>query len=342
MAKQGDTELNRLRREVAEDLERNQFHLLHLGAAIGLVVVGAAAAALAFVAITPSSRPSAGATGAQPAPADFSPPAPSDIPPGPEGDAIKRGMAIFADARTNAGQFVGNAMACKNCHLDNGRQANSSPMWAAWVAYPQFRKKTGTVNTMEDRIRQCFRFSMNAPDSPSGGPPPDGSPVYADLESYFHWLAKGAPTGTKLKGAGYPTPELPLGGYDPSLGAQVFQAKCTACHGNDGQGSTTPDGKVVYPPLWGPRSYNWGAGMARVDLAAGFIKANMPFGQGNTLSDGDAWNVAAFVDSHERPKDPRQTGTVAENARANFSGQKSYYGTIVGGKLLGTGVAGKR
>jgi thiosulfate dehydrogenase len=233
-------------------------------------------------------------------------------------------------------------MACKNCHLDNGRQANSAPMWAAWVAYPQFRKKTGTINTMQDRIRQCFRYSMNAPNSPSGGPPPDDSSVYADLESYFHWLAKGAPTGTSMKGAGYPTPPMPDGGYDPARGSQVFQAQCTACHGNDGQGASTPDGKIVYPPLWGPRSYNWGAGMARVDLAAGFIKANMPFGQGNSLSDGEAWDVAAFVDSHERPKDPRQTGTVAENAKANFSGQKSYYGQMIGGKLLGSGVAGQR
>lgn len=342
MPGQVDEELRKLRREVGEDIERNHFRLLNAGAAIGLIVAGAALAAVAFVAIAPSSPPAASGSMPEAEAADFTPPPLTDIPAGPEGDAIKRGMAIFADARSNAGQFVGNAMACKNCHLGNGRQANSSPMWAAWVAYPQFRKKTGTINTMEDRIRQCFRYSMNAPNSPSGGPPPDGSSVYADLESYFHWLAKGAPTGTKLKGAGYPTPPLSDAGYDPARGAAVFQSKCTGCHGGDGQGAHTPDGKIVYPPLWGPRSFNWGAGMARVDLAAGFIKANMPFGQGNTLTDQQAWDVAAFVDSHERPKDPRQTATVAENAKANFSGQKSYYGTILDGKLLGTGVAGAR
>jgi thiosulfate dehydrogenase len=82
--------------------------------------------------------------------------------------------------------------------------------------------------------------------------------------------------------------------------------------------------------------------MARVDLAAGFIKANMPFDQPRTLRDQDAWDVAAFIDSHERPKDPRQTGSVAENAKANFAGQKSYYGQLVGGKMLGTGVPGQR
>jgi thiosulfate dehydrogenase len=273
---------------------------------------------------------------------DFKPPALEDMPAGSDGEAIKRGMAIFDDPRTHAGQFVGNAMACKNCHLDSGRRANSSPMWAAWVSYPQYRKKTDSISTMEDRIQGCFRYSMNAPNSPSGAPPPPGSDIYRDLQTYFHWLAQGAPTGAKLKGAGYPTPPLSQADYDPARGDTVFAAKCAACHGADGQGASQPDGKVVYPPLWGPRSYNWGAGMARVDLAAGFIKANMPFDQPGTLSDQEAWDVAAFIDSHERPKDPRQTGSVAENAKANFAGQKTYYGQMVGGKLIGTGVAGAR
>jgi thiosulfate dehydrogenase len=332
----------RLRRDAADLVERNQLHLLRLGAGIALVVAGAALTAVAFVAIMPSA-PSAGAgSGPQASQADFEPPALSDIPPGPEGEAIRRGMETFADPKSHAGAFVGNSLACKNCHLDNGRRGDSSPMWAAWVAYPQFRKKTGTINTMEDRIRGCFLYSMNAPNSPSGTPPPEGSDVYRNLEAYFHWLAKDAPTGTKMKGAGYPTPPLTQAGYDPQRGAKLFEAKCTGCHGSNGQGAQTPDGKVVYPPLWGPRSFNWGAGMARVDLAAGFIRANMPFDKPGTLSDQEAWDVAAFVDSQERPKDPRQKGSVEQNAKANFSGQKSYYGTMVDGKLLGTGVAAAR
>ena len=97
------------------------------------------------------------------------------------------------------------------------------------------------------------------------------------------------------------------------------------------------NGRIVFPPLWGPRSYNWGAGMARVDNAAGFIKANMPLGQGNRLGDQQAWDVAAFVNSHERPKDPRQTGTVAEAAVAHHKGEKSYYGKMLDGRLIGVG-----
>jgi thiosulfate dehydrogenase len=325
-----------------KEIERDQLRLLRLGSAIGLVVLGGAIAALAFVSITPASAPPGGSSGPDATDASFAPPPISDIPAGPEGDAIRRGMAIFDDPQAHAAQFVGNSMACKNCHLDSGRRSNSSPMWAAWVAYPQFRKKTGSINTMEDRIEGCFLYSMNAPNSPAGHPPPAGSDLYRDLEAYFRWLATGAAIGAKMKGAGYPTPPLSEAGYDPARGAKVFEAKCTGCHGADGQGARTPDGKIVYPPLWGPRSHNWGAGMARIDLAAGFVRANMPFDQPGTLTDQQAWDVAAFVDSHERPKDPRQTGSVAENAKANFSGQKSYYGKLVGGKLLGAGVASER
>jgi thiosulfate dehydrogenase len=333
--------MQRKLREIEDAVERDEIHLLRAGTAIGLVIAGAAVAGILLLGI---NRPAMSPSGndAPVTDAAFTPPPLTAIPAGPEGDSIKRGMAIFDNPRANAAAFVGNAMACKNCHLDSGRRANSSPMWAAWVSYPQYRKKNNSINTMLDRIEACFRYSMNAPNSASGGPPPPDSDIYRDLEAYFHWLAKGAPTGQSLPGGGYPKPQLSAAGYDPARGAAIFAASCTACHGNDGQGASQPNGTVVYPPLWGPRSYNWGAGMARVDLAAGFIKANMPFDKPGTLSDQDAWDVAAFIDSHERPRDPRQKGSVADNAKANFAGQKSYYGTMVGGKLLGTGVSGAR
>ena len=263
-------------REVEEAVERDEIQLLRAGTAIGLVIAGAAVAGILLLGV---NRPAPTQSGAD-APvseAAFTPPPMSAIPPGPEGEAIKRGMALFDNPRVTAAQFVGNGMACKNCHLDSGRRANSSPMWAAWVSYPQYRKKSNSINTMYDRIEACFRYSMNAPNSAAGGPPPAGSDIYRDLESYFHWLAKGAPTGQPLPGAGYPKPQLSAAGYDPARGSAIFAASCVACHGTNGQGASQPNGTVVYPPLWGPRSYNWGAGMARVDLAAGFIKANMPF-----------------------------------------------------------------
>ena len=328
---------------VAAMIARHQGALLKSSAALALVVTGAAAAMLGMIALVSHRPPVTSIIGSEPATGeDFAPPDESAIPAGPGGEAIRRGKAIFDDPASYASPYVGNSMACKNCHLDSGRKADSSPMWAAWVRYPLFRSKDNAVNTMEDRIRGCFRYSMNAPNSPSGGPPPPGSDVYRDLQSYFHWLASGAPTGAKLAGSGFPTLPLTNDGYDPARGAPLFQQKCSGCHGPDGEGARQPDGKVIYPPLWGPRSYNWGAGMARVDLAAGFIKANMPFDQPGSLNDQDAWDIAAFVDSHERPKDPRQSGSVAANAKANFARQKTFYGQVIGGKILGGGVPSAR
>lgn len=270
-------------------------------------------------------------------PAIFDPPEMSSIPDGPEGDAIRRGMQIFLNPGTNARDFVGNNLACVNCHLDAGRKPDSAPMWAAWVAYPKYRSKNKQINTMEDRVKGCFTYSMNAQGSPSGGPPPGGHDVYKDLQTYMHWLATGAPTGEKMEGGGYPELEKTAMGYDPERGRQVYAAKCATCHGSDGQGQQDLNGRVVFPPLWGPESYNWGAGMGRVNTAAGFIKANMPLGQGNSLTDQQAWDAAAFIDSRERPKDPRQKGSVAKNAKANHGGD-SYYGKIIEGRLIGVGV----
>lgn len=267
----------------------------------------------------------------------FRPPAESSIPDGPAGDAIKRGQAIFMNTGANAGQFVGNQLACANCHLDSGRKADSAPMWAAWVIYPMYRSKNKQINTMEDRVKGCFTYSMNAQGSPSGGPPPGGHDVYKDLQTYMHWLATGAPTGKKMEGGGYPELKKTAKGYDPERGRQVYAAKCATCHASDGQGQRDLNGRVVFPPLWGPESYNWGAGMARVNTAAGFIKANMPLGQGNSLTDQEAWDAAAFIDSRERPKDPRQKGSVVENAKANYGGD-SFYGKTLGGRLIGVGV----
>jgi thiosulfate dehydrogenase len=91
----------------------------------------------------------------------------------------------------------------------------------------------------------------------------------------------------------------------------VYQTHCAACHGVDGEGLKS-GGAYTFPPLWGRSSYNAGAGMHRDATAAGFIKANMPLGQANTLTDQEAWDVAAYMNSQPRPPDPRRRGTKAK------------------------------
>src|SRR3546814_12066658 len=96
-------------------------------------------------------------------------------------------------------------------------------MWAAWVTYPLYRSKNKQINTMEARIKGCFTYSMNAQDSPAGKAPPLGDQIYTDLQTYFHWLAKRAPTDTKLKGAGFIKQKETKLGYDTERGAQELQ-----------------------------------------------------------------------------------------------------------------------
>lgn len=348
MAKSARERAKDYERELEDDVRARQPALLKLGAAIAIFLLGAVITAVALMSIkTERNLPggwSTGGGGGGSTDASFVPPTLAQLEDGPEADAIRRGMQIFnmTYAAEELKQFVGNGLACTNCHIDTGRKAGSAPMWGAWPMFPQYRKKTDAISTMADRIEGCFNHSMNAQASPAGKAPPQGSDVYKDLEIYFAWVSKGAAQYTALEGRGYPDLAKPADGYDPARGKIVYNNVCAACHGPDGAGAQNPnDGSVVYPALWGAHSYNWGAGMAVISTAASFIKANMPFDKPGSLTEQQAWDVAAFMNSRPRPKDVRQTGTVAENAKKNFQGFATYYGTEMDGRLLGTGVPGK-
>lgn len=230
---------------------------------------------------------------------DFSPPSDEDMPTGDFGDAVRLGKQIFTDTQTYAPKYVGNKLNCVNCHLGAGRRADAAPLWAAYGMFPAYRDKNKHVNTYEERLAGCFRFSMNGK-----APAPDSKEMVA-LISYSYWLAQGAPIGVELKGRGYPKLADPPQKPDVTRGKQVFEVNCALCHGANGQG-TEEDGRYVFPPLWGENSFNAGAGMSKVKTAAAFIRANMPLGKGNSLSEQDAWDVAQYLDSHPRPPDPRK------------------------------------
>jgi thiosulfate dehydrogenase len=283
-----------------------------------------ASAAPAVAASQSQAQAESGARGQQ-----FEPPAESAMPGGDFGKSVKLGEQIFTHTGQFAGKFVGNPLTCANCHLDAGRKANSSPLWAAYISYPAFRSKNGHVNTFAERLQGCFNYSMN------GKAPPLGDPVLVALESYAYWLATGAPVGGKVDGRGYPKLPPPAQKADYARGAEVYAQHCALCHGADGQGQSS-NGQMVFPPLWGARSFNWGAGMHEIQNAAGFIKANMPLGLGGTLTEQQAWDVATFMDSHERPQDPRFKGSVAQTRAKYHDSPYSLYGTEVNGHLLGS------
>ncbi|HEX6550297.1 MAG TPA: c-type cytochrome [Gammaproteobacteria bacterium] len=230
----------------------------------------------------------------------FTPPPLNAIPGGPDGDAIWQGLQIMEHTRTLAPKYVGNDLNCVNCHINQGREGSSAPMWAAYVMYPHYRSKNHQINTIEARVQGCFRFSMN------GTPPPADSPEMTALVTYFHWLATGLPVGIKPEHSGYPKLAEPARKPSVTRGGEVYANNCAMCHGADGQGRRARDAGI-FPPLWGPRSYNDGAGMHNRSNAAAFIHANMPYGGGRQLTVQEAWDVATFVDSQPRPPDPRKT-----------------------------------
>jgi thiosulfate dehydrogenase len=313
------------------------------------VFVAGAAGAIAFGAIAHSLKPdveitahpkpqvtkvaaSAPAAAAQAEPATKTAFTPSDraIPDDDFGKVVALGQHIFNNPAKYAKAYVGNELRCASCHLDQGRKAGSAPMWAAYLSYPAYRSKNHHVNTFAERLQGCFRFSMN------GKAPPLGDPVLVALETYSYWLAQGAPLDPKIAGRGYTKIAKPAQTPDYHRGEAVYQARCALCHAADGSGQRARNGAAAFPALWGDASFNWGAGMGSVKNAASFIKGNMPLGQGGTLSDQEAWDVAMFIDSHDRPQDPRFTKSVDETRKQFHDSPQSMYGQSVNGSVLGS------
>lgn len=266
----------------------------------------------------------------------FTPPSEDKMPDGEYGRMVRLGKAIYTDTKTHAPEFVGNGLSCSNCHVDNGRRAFSAPLWGAMGIYPKYRKKNDMVNTIQTRMQGCFKYSMD------GTPPPADSEVMTALVTYGFWMAEGAPLGKSLPGRGYIKLKKPEQKPDYQRGEKVYKENCAVCHGANGEG-TKVNGKYHFPPVWGADSYNWGAGMHRINTAASFIKMNMPYGKGESLSDQQAWDVAMFINSHERPEDPRIASVGNDFAKLDKTLHKHQcsHGDEHEGKVLGTGIKRK-
>ena len=212
-------------------------------------------------------------------------------------DLISSTAAYFGPAGSISKKA--NGMNCQNCHLQGGTKPWGGNFGAVFSTYPKYRGRRGSIETVCERINDCFRRSLN------GEALDTTSLEMKAMEAYMQWLGRGVPKSYKPPGTAIS--ELPLmdRAADPLRGAKVFAAQCQSCHGPKGQGAFLPGTKIYrYPPLWGPHSYNSGAGMIRISLLAGFVRDNMPFGtlhQQARLSDEQAWDVAAYVNAQPRP-----------------------------------------
>lgn len=218
----------------------------------------------------------------------------SDLPQDPFGEAVRWGEKIVTQTKTELPAHVGNDLSCTNCHLNGGRKAGAAPWIGIWGVFPEYRARSGKINTLEERVNDCFERSLN------GKPLPSGRPEMAAILSYMKWLSTGIPTGQNFEGRGFIKLKA-LEAPDVDHGRTLYAQRCSSCHGSSGSGQYQADGKVLFPPLWGDKSFNIGAGMARLNTAAAFIQHNMPQGQENSLSTVEAFAIAAFVTRQPRP-----------------------------------------
>lgn len=221
------------------------------------------------------------------------PPAAATMPAGPLGDAVRLGQRVVTDTQGTVKANVGNGLNCNSCHLDAGRTAYAAPLAGLTGLFPEYRARTGTVETLEERINDCFERSMN------GKPLAHDSQAMIGLLAYIAWLSQGVPTGSEVAGRGFR--ELAAASPpDAARGKTLYTARCAMCHGADGQGVRAGGGYAM-PPLWGPDSFNTGAGMARVETAAAFVQAKMPLNTPGALTSQDAFDIAAFFTVQARP-----------------------------------------
>ncbi|GCD78539.1 hypothetical protein JCM31826_20210 [Thermaurantimonas aggregans] len=192
-----------------------------------------------------------------------------------------------------------NGMNCQNCHLEAGTKPWGNNYGSVASTYPKFRARSGGMEDIYKRVSDCFERSLN------GKAPDTNSREMQAIKAYIEFLGTNVKKGEKAPGSGLKEFAMLDRPADPARGKIVYEQKCQSCHQADGQGLKHPDGvEYLYPPLWGKNSYNDAAGLYRITNFAKYVKFNMPLGASHTmplLTDEEAWDVAAFVNSQPRP-----------------------------------------
>jgi thiosulfate dehydrogenase len=194
---------------------------------------------------------------------------------------------------------MSNGMNCQNCHLDAGTKVWGNNYGSVASLYPKFRARSGAIENIYKRINDCFQRSLNgiALDT-------NGKEMQA-IKAYITFIGSNVEKGKKAEGSGFKDLAFLDRAANPENGKSVYIAKCQSCHQDNGQGVLNSDkSEYTYPALWGEHSFNDGAGLYRISNFAKYVKYNMPQGanyQNPMLSDEEAWDVAAFVVSRNRP-----------------------------------------
>ncbi|WP_419769516.1 MAG: c-type cytochrome [Candidatus Marinarcus sp.] len=243
------------------------------------------------------------------------PEVPKTYPNGELGKMVKLGEAIMNETNTHplTKDFVGNNLQCKSCHIQGadgkpGTITTIGTFRGTAASFPAFSGREKTVQTLQDRINNCYMRSMN------GTRPIVDTKASVAMAAYITWLSTGFEIKmdekrpcSVLTSDRWAAEQKKFAAIQKKAthenylaGKKTFETKCASCHGANGKGM------AAFPPLWGQDekgkwlSYNTGAGMSKLNKAPAWIKENMPLGQGGTLSDQEAADVALFINAQPR------------------------------------------
>jgi thiosulfate dehydrogenase len=215
---------------------------------------------------------------------------PAALPSGTLGTQIRYGHDLITDTQKYLRSNVRAQMSCAACHVGAGTKPRGGSFVGIYAQFPQYNKRSNRIITLQDRLAECFLYSMN------GHPPAYQSREMIAMVSYIAYLSRGTKVGAT------PDPSVRLSRFEPpqkadaKRGAAIYAQHCQSCHMANGNGVAGS-----FPPLWGAKSFNDGAGMHRLWTMAAFVRYNMPQNAPGSLSDQQAYDVSAYVLSHSRP-----------------------------------------
>jgi thiosulfate dehydrogenase len=220
------------------------------------------------------------------------------------GDLIRYGKELvintskYLGPRGIAAQIT-NGMNCQNCHINGGTKNFGFPLSAVAATYPKWLDRSERMQSIESRVNDCLQRSLN------GNSLDSLNYEMRAFVAYLRWLGHEVPKGVRPNGSGIQPLTYLKRAANPVQGKTIYENECSRCHGVNGEGIFTADKtSYVYPPLWGDSSYNVNATLYRIIPLSVFIKANMPFdkvGSSAFLTDEQAWDVAAYLISQQRP-----------------------------------------
>lgn len=228
----------------------------------------------------------------------------AELPNDDYGKLVKYGRALVVNTSYYFGPngivaHKSNGMNCQNCHLNAGTKLFGNNFSLTATGYPRFKDRSGIVETYVRKVEDCFERSLN------GSKIDSNSREMKAFVAYLKWVGKNVKKGVKPEGSGIEELAFLDRPADTARGRLVYVSKCQTCHQKNGDGvlNAAKTG-YTYPPLWGDHSYNIGASIYRLSKFAGYVKSNMPFGSDHMheqLSNEQAWDVAAFVNSQPHP-----------------------------------------